>query len=490
MIATDSSGRQRSFQVSRKVPVPRTRSSATSPQPMPSTPSRCRNTERPPVGLLAQVERRAFALSGSIFSLSARARARRSASSGTGGAPSGTRAELLADHQVPGDERGREIVAVAHAPTGSPRLTSASPASGRPRSTARVSASRTASITCADETGRSWLAQHPGHPGQPAGDGLVGHGEQVVVPARATSSRRRSRRRTPAGSASTAPRRALPCAWACPRSSAASLAAGGSGPASAGACQAPQTTATVPLVSLSAARSTCRMCASRRCSTTRPAPASPPAARPWPRPMRGEHGAFRIGRFRSGRRLDHVVPPALGVVVAGRRGELPDRVRLCSRGGPSAVGAWRPPARALDRGPSARALGPSARRSVLVVVLAGQHHPGGQVAEPRRAPRGGRPQRAPATRARRPRTARTPTPAARPARSRAAPPAAPCPGRRPGRAAGRRRPAPRSARPSGLSWSSSAATDRADPGPWCRMPSTATRSPSGTRHPATSRQAR
>ena len=47
MIATASSGRQRSVQVSWKVPVPRTRSAVASPQPMPSTPSRCRNTERP-----------------------------------------------------------------------------------------------------------------------------------------------------------------------------------------------------------------------------------------------------------------------------------------------------------------------------------------------------------------------------------------------------------------------------------------------------------
>ena len=49
-----------------------------------------------------------------------------------------------------------------------------------------------------------------------------------------------------------------------PRSSAASLAAGGSGSRSAGACHAPHTTATGPPVSFSAARTACRMCASRR----------------------------------------------------------------------------------------------------------------------------------------------------------------------------------------------------------------------------------
>ena len=40
-------------------------------------------------------------------------------------------------------------------------VTSARPASGRPRITASVSASRTASMTCADDTGRSRARSTP-----------------------------------------------------------------------------------------------------------------------------------------------------------------------------------------------------------------------------------------------------------------------------------------------------------------------------------------
>ena len=52
-------------------------------------------------------------------------------------------------------------------------LTSASPASGRPRSAASVSASRTASMTCAEETGRSWPRSTPATWVSQRIDGLV-----------------------------------------------------------------------------------------------------------------------------------------------------------------------------------------------------------------------------------------------------------------------------------------------------------------------------
>ena len=88
------------------------------------------------------------------------------------------------------------------------------------------------------------------------------------------------------------------------------------------------------------------------------------------------------------------------------------------------------------------------------------------------------------------RTARTPTLAAPRARRRAAPPAAPCPARPPARAAGRRRPAPRSGRPR-------ASAGQARPPPTAPSPARGAgcRAPrpghcGGTRHPATSRQAR
>ena len=105
-----------------------------------------------------------------------------------------------------------------------------------------------------------------------------------------------------------------------PRSSAASADAGGSGPASAGACHAPHTTATTPSVSRSAARSTCRMCASRRrsCSGRRG------RGRPQFRHRLGER---RERRRPVGPRLDEVLPPALRVVVPGRARQRPDRVR-------------------------------------------------------------------------------------------------------------------------------------------------------------------
>ena len=106
-----------------------------------------------------------------------------------------------------------------------------------------------------------------------------------------------------------------------PRSSFASAVAGGSGPVSTGACQAPQTTAIRSRPALIAAR------------IRLPHVRLPPGLQPGLRRVRlrqlGTELGHRLGQHRERRRavparLDHVVPPALRVVVArglGQRGE-------------------------------------------------------------------------------------------------------------------------------------------------------------------------
>ena len=159
MTATTSSGRQRSAHVSRNVPVARTWSSAAVPQPMPSTVSRCSSTDRArPAGV--RRSRVSACSSGSSFSRTARAWARRSASSGTAGAASGT-----APSRSP-TTRSRVTNPVAcsspsHSTASVASLTSARPASGRPRNVASASASRAASMTCAEDTGRSCARSTP-----------------------------------------------------------------------------------------------------------------------------------------------------------------------------------------------------------------------------------------------------------------------------------------------------------------------------------------
>ncbi len=105
-----------------------------------------------------------------------------------------------------------------------------------------------------------------------------------------------------------------------PRSTLASGAAGGRGEVSAGACQAPQTTATRWCPSRRQARIRWRIHASRR-SSCGSAPGS------W---------SSRSARHRLGQggergravepRLHHVVPPALGVVVPGGGGQRGQRI--------------------------------------------------------------------------------------------------------------------------------------------------------------------
>ena len=96
------------------------------------------------------------------------------------GHPASTAAERLTHHQLGGDEADRIRSSPSQSTARVASVTSVSPASGRPRRLARVSASRTASITWALDTGRSLRRAALRPPGQPAGDRLVGGGPQVV----------------------------------------------------------------------------------------------------------------------------------------------------------------------------------------------------------------------------------------------------------------------------------------------------------------------
>ena len=189
----------------------------------------------------------------------------------------------------------------------------------------------------------------------------------------------------------------------------ASAAAGGSGSVSAGTCHAPHTTATRSCA-LRAARSTCRMCASRRSSCSFSRGGGSGRGLPHHAHRRGDRLERRhrvVGRRRrSGARRR---PPTS---VPGRRTRRPRRARRSGRAGPArrrVVGLARPPPARPPRRPSAwtrTARPPAGRRTA----------PGPWP----RAPTG-----SPATPGRSRRTARTPrappgrraagTPAARPA---------------------------------------------------------------------------
>ena len=72
----------------------------------------------------------------------------------------------------------------SHSTASAASVTSASPASGRPRSVASASASRVASITCADEVGTPSARSTPAASTSQRGTTSSARGEQVVVPAR------------------------------------------------------------------------------------------------------------------------------------------------------------------------------------------------------------------------------------------------------------------------------------------------------------------
>ncbi|SLH66360.1 Uncharacterised protein [Mycobacteroides abscessus subsp. abscessus] len=97
---------------------------------------------------------------GSCLSRSRRAVARRSASSGTVGVSSGT--VPSASPTTSSAVTTRTIVSSPpHITDRTASVTSDSPASGRSRSVASVCASRTASMTCALDTGRSCARNTP-----------------------------------------------------------------------------------------------------------------------------------------------------------------------------------------------------------------------------------------------------------------------------------------------------------------------------------------
>ena len=138
------------------------------PSAMPSSRSRCSSRTASQVGRLAQVQLdRAARRASRLQPQPPGAAPRGPPPAAPAASPPGTVAEPLADHQPRGDQLEQHVVAVAqHRPVAS--VTSASPASGRPRSAASVSASRTASMTCALETGRSSSRSTPATVDQPA----------------------------------------------------------------------------------------------------------------------------------------------------------------------------------------------------------------------------------------------------------------------------------------------------------------------------------
>ncbi|CAM5654358.1 hypothetical protein SGRIM128S_09354 [Streptomyces griseomycini] len=157
-IRTDSSGSQRSRQVSRKVPV-LPREAAGSPQATPSNRSRCSSLLRPAsVSLRRSSSSSRSAASG--FSRSRRWIRARSRCSGTAGAVAGT-----SPSTSPTTSRSCTSASgtsePSHITARTASVVSPSPGSGRPRSAASVPASRTASMTCADDTIRSSSRSSP-----------------------------------------------------------------------------------------------------------------------------------------------------------------------------------------------------------------------------------------------------------------------------------------------------------------------------------------
>ncbi len=158
-IRTANSGCQQSRQLSRKVPVEATWERTGTPQSTPSSRRRCSSRERAASVSLRRSRSRSR---GSGAGLSRRVRWSRARSrwSGTAGASSGTEPSAS-----PITNRSRTSARATSEPSHITARTassvSVSPASGRPRSPARARASRTASMTCAEETGWSSARSRP-----------------------------------------------------------------------------------------------------------------------------------------------------------------------------------------------------------------------------------------------------------------------------------------------------------------------------------------
>lgn len=272
---TDSSGSQRSRQVSRKVPV-LLRDAEGSPHSTPRSRSRCSSLLRSASVSLRRSSSSSRS-SASGLSRSRRWSRARSRCNGTAGADSGT-----SPSTSPTTSRSRTSASgtsePSHITARTASVVSVSPGSGRPRIAASVSASRTASMTCADDTIRSSsrssratlvIQRSTGRSGA-ANRCPYQPGESMPAPYPLIRASRRCVQGTHVMSA---------FALGNPLSSARSA------PAvvfcrSAGTCQAPHTTATSSPNSRCAARSWSRMCASR--TRSRSCPPTPYASRSAP----------------------------------------------------------------------------------------------------------------------------------------------------------------------------------------------------------------
>ncbi|CAM5624220.1 hypothetical protein SFIMM107S_05085 [Streptomyces griseus] len=251
---TCSSGSQLSRQLSRKVPV-LPRPATGSPQPMPRRRSRCRRRLR---AASVSLRRSRSSSRSDASGLSRRVRwlRVRSRCSGTAGAVSGTSPRVS-----PTISRSRTRASgtsdPSHMTARTASVVSPSPASGRPRRAARVSASRTASMTWAVETNRSSARSSPAtlviqrSMGRSAASKRCPYqpGESIPAPYPLCRASLRWVHGTQVRSVLTFGR---PLSRA--RSAARVVRA-----ASAGTCQAPQTTATPSPNSLRAVRNWMRM---------------------------------------------------------------------------------------------------------------------------------------------------------------------------------------------------------------------------------------
>ena len=149
--AMESSGSHSRRQLSLKVPVPELPAGV--PQSMPRILRRLRKQDLARPFSLRRSRSISFSVA-SCVSLSRRAVAVRSASNGVRGTSSGTSpssSPTIASRVT----RSRARSFPSHSTARVASCTSGSPGMGRPRSTARASASRMPSMTCADEVGRS-----------------------------------------------------------------------------------------------------------------------------------------------------------------------------------------------------------------------------------------------------------------------------------------------------------------------------------------------
>ena len=433
--ATASSGAHASCQVSWNVPVRAARRRPRCPRRRRAGRSRCSSSRPGQLALAAKVEVERRGGRGRLEPepLAAGARGRRPAApSACRRAP--RRARSPTTSRV-GDQPQRHARTRRRArprprrparpgrPTGRPR--SAASARGEPR---RPRPHRTP----ASASGRS-ARSHAGDPDQPAGarrrSRAVSRGpvlEQVVVPAgrRDPGAVAAARGQPPMGPRHPGGGDLRPWA-ALEQGGVAGAGREASRRASAGACQAPQTTAIRSCaVALTAARIAARMGASRRAFSTTSGSSSAAASLLARTAAIASSTAAKRSSAEVAAVLDDVLPPPLGVVVAGRLGQRPSGSRARGR----LARAEAPPSSARP-----------ARPAQLV--------PHGQVDEAHRHARARAPSASPATPARTPRTGRTPPARRRRPRRRAAPPAAACPAsRQQRRPPGRARRRPRSAR--------------------------------------------